>query len=69
MEKYAVQDIDLLGGLRDEEHNLMLEVSRHMSGYKTAEDNQKFDSLQNRLQSVRDKITEMDLKKMSTPEV
>lgn len=67
MEKYAVQDDDLLSGLRNEEHQLMCEVSSHMSGYKTAADDARFQQLQNRLQTVRDKITSLDLAKRGTP--
>lgn len=68
MEKYAVQDDDLSSGLRDEEHTLMLEVSRLMSGYKSAAEESHFQSVQNRLQQVRDKITEIDLAKAKARE-
>ena len=37
MEKYAVEDKDLIDGLRNEEHDLMIEISHYMSGQKTAE--------------------------------
>jgi hypothetical protein len=63
MEKFAVQEDDLLSGLRDEEHNLMLEVSSQMSGYKSADGGGGFLAAQSRLQAVRDKITELDLAK------
>lgn len=63
MEKYAVQDEDLIEGLRNEEHQLMLEVSRGMTGQKTAAEEQQFYALQNRLQAVRDKIAMYDLRK------
>jgi hypothetical protein len=61
MEKYAVEDKDLIDGLRNEEHELMIEVSHYMSGQKTADDEQRFSRAQTRLQSIRDKITEVDL--------
>lgn len=61
MEKYAVEDKDLIDGLRNEEHDLMIEISHYMSGQKTAESEQRFSSAQNRLQSIRDKITNIDL--------
>lgn len=61
MEKYAVQDDDLIEGLRNEEHELMLKMSQHMSGHKTAAEEREFYNIQNRLQAVRDKITQHDL--------
>lgn len=61
MEKYAVEDKDLIDGLRNEEHDLMIEISHYMSGQKTAESEQRFSSAQSRLQSIRDKITNIDL--------
>jgi len=64
MDKYAVEDDDLIEGLRNEEHDLMLKVSKYMSlQEKTAQEDSEFRSTQNRLQNVRDKITEHDLKK------
>lgn len=63
MEKYAVQDDDLIEGLRNEEHELMLKMSDHMmGGEKTAEQEQDYQRAHSRLQSVRNKITEHDLK-------
>lgn len=61
MEKYAVDNQDLIDGLRNEEHELMIEISHYMSGQKTADDEQRFSRAQTRLQSIRDKITEIDL--------
>jgi len=61
MEKYAVEDKDLIDGLRNEEHDLMIEISHYMSGQKTAESEQRFSNAQSRLQSIRDKITNIDL--------
>ena len=61
MEKYAVEDKDLIDGLRNEEHDLMIEISHYMSGQKTAESEQRFSNTQSRLQSIRDKITNIDL--------
>lgn len=62
MEKYAVEDDALLSGLRNEEHTLMVEISRHMSGRKTAAEQGQFDVIQHRLNAIRDKITSIDLK-------
>ena len=68
MEKFGVQEDDLISGLRDEEHDLMLIVSKHMSsGEKTAAEERDFQRTQNRLQNVRDKITDHDMKKMGNP--
>lgn len=66
MEKYAVQDEDLLNGLRNEEHQLMLQISHLMSGQKTAAEDSHFQQIQNRLQILRDKITSLDLKNKSS---
>jgi len=64
MEKYAVQDEDLIEGLRNEEHDLMLKVSKYMNILeKTADEESDFRGSQGRLQRIRDKITEYDLKK------
>lgn len=64
MEKFGVNDSDLIEGLRNEEHNLMLEVAQYMNVMeKTAEEERSFKRAQARLQQVRDKITEHDLKK------
>lgn len=64
MEKFAVRDDDLIEGLRNEEHELMLKVAGHMIGIeKTAEQERDYQSAQNRLQMIRDKITDHDLKK------
>jgi hypothetical protein len=69
MEKYAVENDDLAGDLRNEEHTLMAEMSRYMSGFKSAEEGDAMARTQNRLQAVRDKITEIDLgrKKQQVP--
>lgn len=65
MEKYGALNEDLLDGLRNEEHDLMLKVSRYMSiQEKTAQENSEYNNTQNRLQQIRDKITELDLKKI-----
>lgn len=67
MEKYGIQDVDLISGLRDEEHRLMLEVSGYMhTGEKTATEEHAFQQAQSRLQAVRAKITEHDLKNAQT---
>ena len=63
MEKYGVENDDLLSDLRDEEHQLMADISHYMSGHKTADSEQRFHRAQGRLQSIRDKITAIDLGK------
>lgn len=70
MEKYGVQEDDLISGLRDEEHQLMVEITSYMTGgEKTATEEATFRRRQSRLQIVRDKITEHDLKKFRMNEV
>lgn len=61
MEKYGTSNSELLEGLRNEEHNLTLEVMDMMK------DNEKlasaeFKSKEARLQDIRAKITDLDLK-------
>jgi len=64
MEKYGVADDDLISGLRDEEHQLMLKVLHHMhGGEKTASEEDDYRGAESRLQQVRQRITEHDLKK------
>lgn len=64
MEKFGVMEDDLISGLRDEEHNLMLEMMKHMNGMeKTAEDNARQRQVESRLSQVRCKISDHDLKK------
>jgi len=64
MEKFGVADDDLISGLRDEEHQLMLNVMDHMNGgEKTAAEESEYKRYESRLQQVRQKITEHDLKK------
>jgi hypothetical protein len=68
MDKYGIQNEDLVKGLRDEEASLMREVAHHMSvGQKTAAQEREFSTIQNRLTSVRDKISEFDLSAKSAP--
>lgn len=68
MEKYAVADDDLIQGLRNEEHTLMLQIMNHMSSpEKTASEERDFQSVQSRLHAVRAKISDHDLKKTSIP--
>jgi len=60
MEKCGTQKKDLLEGLRNDEHNLTLEIMDMLK------DNEKlaspeFKAKQDRLQDVRSKITEIDL--------
>lgn len=65
MDKYAIQDEDLVEGLRNEEHDLMLKVSNYMNILeKTGQEEADFRNAQSRLQRIRDKVTEYDLKKM-----
>lgn len=65
MEKYGVADDDMIRGLRDEEHNLMLRMSQHMlMQEKNASDTNDLHMTESRLQDIRAKITEHDLKKM-----
>jgi hypothetical protein len=66
MEKYSQDDDALLLGLRDEEAQLMNEISRHMTvPEKTAAEAARIKNVEMRLGQVRSKITEMDLKKTS----
>jgi len=66
MDKYAIQDEDLVEGLRNEEHDLMMKVSKYMHLQdKTAQEDTDFRTTQARLLNVRNKITEHDLKKFS----
>lgn len=65
MEKYGVQEDDMIAGLRNEEHSLMLEVAQYMNGNeKTADEENRYQQVQNRLSIVRNAITEHDLKKL-----
>lgn len=64
MEKYGIQEDDKILGLRDEEHSLMLAISSYMNGgEKTAEEESRYQQVQNRLTHVRAAITEHDLGK------
>jgi len=64
MEKVGVAKEDLIQGLRDEEGKLMAKIAAYMSNpMKTAAEDEKYEELQSRLQLVREKITEHDLKK------
>jgi len=67
MEKYGVENDALVDGLRNEEHLLMREISQYMSGRKTAGEENNFLHAQNRLQAIRDKIMDLDMKKGRTP--
>lgn len=60
MEKHGVQKEILYSDLRDEEAQLMQKMQEVMfDGEKTAEDKNR---IENRLQQVRMKITELDTK-------
>ena len=62
MDKYSQDDDSLLLGLRDEEAQLMQKVQAHMcGGEKTAAEEQDYRSTEGRLQSVRARITELDM--------
>lgn len=64
MEKYGVQDDDMISGLRDEEHQLMVKMAGFMQGIeKTAEELTEERRTETRLHQIRAKITEHDLKK------
>lgn len=63
MEKYGIQEDDMIIGLRNEEHELMAKMSEHMANMdKTASEEADMRLTQNRLISVRDRITAHDLK-------
>lgn len=62
MDKFGVADKDLWDGLRNEEHNTMLQISSLMTRTeKTAQEDNELRNLESRLHSIRDKITEHDL--------
>lgn len=64
MEKYGIQEDDLISALRDEEHQLMIKMAGYMSGMeKTAEEIDDEKRSESRLHQVRARITEHDLKK------
>jgi len=60
MEKYGTSDKELLLGLRDEEHNITLEVMDMMKSEEKLA-SAEFKAKEKRLQDVRSKITEIDL--------
>lgn len=64
MEKYGVQEDDMICGLRNEEHMLMTKVAGYM-GLMEKNGAQEHDMRMTEIQlhAVRDKITEHDLKK------
>lgn len=62
MEKVGVDKSSLLTGLLDDEANLMQEMQSFMSmGEKTASEQQKEDSVNNKLSAVRSKISEIEV--------
>lgn len=64
MEKYGIAEEDLIQNLRDEEGRLMAKMASYMSSpIKTAEEEQSYSEIQSRLQHIRQKITDYDLKK------
>lgn len=63
MEKFGVSQDGLLNSLRDEEAQLMQKMSAHMmTREKTAAEEGECQALETRLQGVRAKISEIDLK-------
>jgi septation ring formation regulator EzrA len=65
MDKFGVDESELLSGLRNEESELMTKVAAYMMIHeKTASEATEYSKLENRLQQVRDKITELDTKKL-----
>lgn len=64
MDKYGTAEQDLLEGLRNEEHKLMLEMmSSSRNQYQPEKTASLFQGdIDRRLQEVRNKITELDLK-------
>ena len=67
MEKFGVAQNDLIDGLRMEEHELMMEINKFMcSGEKSSSEYRELSQLEGRLNNVRNKITETDLKKPRT---
>jgi hypothetical protein len=62
MDKYSQDDDSLTLGLRDEEAQLMQRVQAHMNGgEKTAAEEADYRTTESRLQTVRAKITELDM--------
>lgn len=62
MEKVGVDKETLHSGLLNEEANIMQEIQAYMTiGEKTASERQKEQVLNDKLSSVRAKITEIDL--------
>jgi hypothetical protein len=66
MEKFGVDDRDLLDGLRDEEHQLMIQIMETSSPMEKVS-YEKMRALEKRLAHVRAKITSIDLKGRTTP--
>ena len=65
MEKYGIAEDDMITGLRDEEHNLMLQMGQYMGKMeKSAYERSEMQQIESRLHSIRAKITEHDLKKI-----
>lgn len=63
MEKYGVQEDDMISGLRNEEHELMSKMSGYMANMdKTASEESDMQRTQSRLVAIRDRITAHDLK-------
>lgn len=61
MEKYGVDDRSLIDGLRDEEHQLMLQIMEASTQMEKVS-KESVRTLEKRLGHVRSKITEIDLK-------
>ena len=62
MDKYGTEQKDLLEGLRDEEHNLSVDIMGMMQNQEKVA-SAEYQNKERRLQEVRAKITELDLGK------
>lgn len=62
MDKYGTEQKDLLEGLRDEEHNLSVDIMGMMQNQEKVA-SAEYQNKERRLQEVRAKITELDLEK------
>lgn len=62
MDKYGTESKDLLEGLRDEEHNLAVDIMGMMRDQEKIA-SAEYRNKEQRLQEVRAKITELDLGK------
>lgn len=64
MEKYGVSKEELREDLINEEYTLMVKLSEHIGRHnKTAAEDDDAHRIESRLQSVRDKLLEIEIKK------